>query len=339
MSNADHFLKKVLGEDFLESLSKTEIWKPGSKSVNDVDDMWHGLKLVPRTVIAFLVRELSGMQVGENKRIELPMAPNSFMVVTKYERDQYSGDIEQDNKKVTEFKFRSLPGVGLVLMSAFELYSQYLLEGDETSKVVATQAKPELADDADSKIQRLIDERLELHDLIGKVVDKKLMHKEAVHQLVLSKLTEAIKLIDDKVDRVDAKTAEIGFVRAVTNGIEKKIAQVAEKAEMAEFKAEVAKSIAIKAAKKAKPLQAFLEKKKQKVFSIPLSMTKGELIGCPDCGKNIFDGTVFSGCICLGQDMDRKVFIKKSENSVNIRFSRGWDPENIEMLLEVLKKK
>jgi len=157
--------------------------------------------------------------------------------------------------------------------------------------------------------------------------------------LVMAKLTEAIKLIDEKIDRVDAKSAEIGFVHAVQNSMEDKIAQVAEKAEMAEVKAEVAKSIATKAAKKPKPLQEFLEKKKQKVFSIPLSMTKGELIGCPDCGKNIFDGTVFSGCICLGQDMDRKVFIKKSDKGVNVRFSRGWDPENIEMLLEVLKKK
>jgi len=321
MSNADHFLKKVLGEDFLESLTKTEIWKPGSKSVNDVDDMWHGLKLVPRTVIAFLVRELSGMQVGENKRIELPVAPNSFIIVTKHERDQYSGDVEQDNKKVTEFKFRSLPGVGLVIMSAFELYSQYLLE-EEPSKVASPQIEKELTDDADSKIQRLIDERLELHDLIGKVVDKKLMHKEAIHQLVLAKLTEAIKLVNDKASAAHNEAQKAGV-----------------KAEEAVIKADAAKIIAHKTSKKPKPLASFLEKKKQKVFSIPLSMTKGESIGCPDCGKNIFDGTVFSGCICLGQDMDRKIFIKKSENGVSVRFSRGWDEENIAMLLEVLRKK
>ena len=55
--------------------------------------------------------------------------------------------------------------------------------------------------------------------------------------------------------------------------------------------------------------------------------------------KNIFDGKAFSGCICLGDDMDRKLFIKKTEDGVKVRFSKGWDKENIEMLLEVLRRK
>jgi hypothetical protein len=323
MSKADYFLKNTLGEDFLESLSKTEIWKPGSKSVNDVDDMWHGLKLVPRTVISFLVKELSGMQVGENKRVELPVAPNSFMIVTKHERDQFSGDIEQDNKKVTEFKFRSLPGIGLVLMSAFELYDEYLLE-ESQAKAVPSPAQtpqpiPEI-DDTDSKIQKLIDERLMLHDLIGQVVDKKMMHKEAVHQLVLAKLTEAIKLVNEKANQAHERATEANS-----------------KATVAVVGAEAARNIVEKSVKKPKPLQSFLDKKKQKVFSIPLHMTKGESIGCPDCGKNIFDGTSLSPCICYGDS--GKIFIKKTEHGIKVKFSKNWETDNIEMLLELLKKK
>ena len=68
-------------------------------------------------------------------------------------------------------------------------------------------------------------------------------------------------------------------------------------------------------------------------------MAKGEHVDCPDCKKNIFDGQVFSGCVCLGDDMDKKIYIKKSEDGMKIRFGRGWDPENIEMLLEVLRSK
>jgi hypothetical protein len=86
------------------------------------------------------------------------------------------------------------------------------------------------------------------------------------------------------------------------------------------------------------PLQAFLEKTERK-REYSVFMAKGETVHCPDCGKNIFDGKVFSGCICLGDDMERKVFIKKSEDSIKVRFSKGWDQENIEMLLEVLRKK
>jgi DUF4097 and DUF4098 domain-containing protein YvlB len=89
--------------------------------------------------------------------------------------------------------------------------------------------------------------------------------------------------------------------------------------------------------KRKRPLAEFLEKRHKKEFSV--QMAKGEEFSCPDCRKNIFNGNVFSGCICLGQDMNRKVFIKKSEGGVKVRFSRGWDQENIEMLLEVLQRK
>ena len=50
-------------------------------------------------------------------------------------------------------------------------------------------------------------------------------------------------------------------------------------------------------------------------------------------------GQVFAGCICYGDDMDKKIYMSKSEKGVKVRFGKGWDPENIEMLLEVLRSK
>jgi hypothetical protein len=41
----------------------------------------------------------------------------------------------------------------------------------------------------------------------------------------------------------------------------------------------------------------------------------------------------------MGQDQNRKIWIKKSEDGIQIKFSRGWDPENAEMLLETLRAK
>jgi hypothetical protein len=336
MSNADKFLKKMLGEDFFESLAKVELWKPGTKSTIDHEELRTALQIVPRTIIALLIRELVPMQIGETKEVPLFCGINALMRVTKHERDVYSGDLEEDNKKVVEFKLRALPGVGLVIMSAFELYDmENLINSPSPMPPVETPAEPQelippgavpaanfcptpdprMMPDADLKIQHLIDERMALHELVGRVIDKKIIEREAVHEMVLSKLTEAIRLVNEKANALN------------------------EKIDMVEVKAEVAKSIAKKASKKNRPLSSFLEKKKQKVFSIPLHMTKGEKIECPDCGKNIFQGPVFSGCICLGDDRERKIFIKKSEDGVNVRFSRGWDPENIEMLLEVLKKR
>lgn len=304
MSKVDVFLKKTLGEDFLQSLHKFELWKPGTKSVVDHEELRTALQIVPRTVIALLIKELTPMAIGETKEIALFVSPTAILKATKHERDVYSGEIEEDNKKIVDFKFRALPGVGLVIMSAFELYDMENL----------INSPQEAAPEQERNVQRMIDERLSLHDLIGKVVDKKIMEKEAIHQLVLAKLTEAIQLVNEKVDRNHSVAA--GNV-AITN---MKVKSLAEKV------------------KKARPLQEFLAKRKpQKEFSIELA--KGESFSCPDCRKSIFDGAVFSGCICLGDDRERKVFIKKSEDGVKVRFSRGWDPENMEMLLEILQKK
>jgi hypothetical protein len=145
------------------------------------------------------------------------------------------------------------------------------------------------------------------------------MHKEAVHQLVLTKLTEAIQLVNEKA-----------------NNLQGKVEAAQSAAAMAEVKAEVAKTIAVKASKKPRPLQSFLDKKKQKVFNIPLHMVKSES-NCPDCGVDIFNGSSITPCICYG-DVG-KIFLKKTESGIKVRFSKGWELENIEMLLDVLKKR
>ena len=324
-SNADYFLNKALGEDFLESLSKSDIWKPGTKSVSDLEDMKTGMKIVPRTIMALLVRELASMETSQNKRIALPVSGSAFLNATKHERDQFSGDIEHDGKKVTEFKFRSIPGIGLVIMSTFELYAVDELEKESAKDHV----------DAE-KIQRIIDERIALHDLVNKVVDKKLTEKDAVHSLWLMKLTEELQ--KEKVK--SAKIAEIRkiqeqttpqsepYFRGMTNGIE--VANSIANEKEAEF-VDAPK-------KKSRPLNDFLEKRQsKKEFSV--HMAKGETVNCDSCGKEIFSNFAYSGCICMGDNMDSKIYIKKSEDGVKIRFGKGWDEENIEMLLEVLRKK
>lgn len=295
MSNkANKFLKKALGEDFFESLSKAELWKPGTRTTVDPEEIATALQIVPRTVMAILIRDLAHMAVGDHKDIPLPFGKESKLIVDKHERDVYSGHIEEDNKIIVDFKYRSLPGIGLVIMSAFELY--------EIEKL-AHEAAPAPANDIEQRVQKLIDERLQLHDLINKVVDRKIMQKEAVQHLILAKLTDAIHeespIHHEKISKEEP---------------------------------------ALKEKKKGSPLKSFLDGRKSKnEFSIELN--KGESVHCPDCKKNIFDGKLFSGCICLGDDMERKVFIKKTEGGYNVRFSKGWDQENIEMLLEVLRRK
>jgi len=211
-----------------------------------------------------------------------------------------SGEIEHENKKIVDFKYRSIPGVGLVIMSAFELY--------DTSQLLE-EKKEAPSEDISKKVQQMIDERLALHDLVYKVVDKKLAERDAIKELMMAKITESMRPADPVVVHVEEPVAI------------------------------VAKSDA--KAKKESPLKGFLEnrKNKQKAPEFNIEMAKNEHVDCPDCGKKIFDGAAFSGCICFGDDRDRKVHITKTEEGVKIRFGRGWDAENIEMLLEVLRSR
>ena len=346
-SGAEYFLKHTLGEDFMESLQKVELWKPGTKTTIDHEELRTALQIVPRTIMALLIRELAPLNVGDNHKVHLPVPGGATLCVTKHERDVYSGDITQGPKKVVDFKFRALPGVGLVIMSAFELYDwENLLSADHPT----VPQNPQVPEDTSSKVQKLIDDRLALHDLIGKVVDKRIMEKDAVHQLVLRRLSEMVAETE-KIKKDIADVTKIAkdpgnahadeYMRGMANGLEvansvanKKEPEFVEPPKDTSPPKQMDKSVE----KKKRPLAEFLEKAKKK-HEYSVVMAKGENFHCPDCGKNIFDGKAFSGCVCLGDDMERKVFVKKERDGVKIRFSKGWDEENIEMLLEVLRRK
>jgi len=90
--------------------------------------------------------------------------------------------------------------------------------------------------------------------------------------------------------------------------------------------------------KKELKLRRFLEAKKEpKEFEI--SFEKSEKAICGDCGASLFDTTGWkSGCLCSGDDRNKKVWLRKTENGVKLKFSKGWEYENITMLLESIKK-
>lgn len=337
--DTNKFLGKVLGDDFFEVLSKTELYKPNANIAIDLEDIRIGLKVVPRVVMSMLIHELSPMKIGEAKTVNLHLGNNATMNVNKHDTDTYSGSIVDEGKILVSFKFRPLPGVGLVIMSAFELY-----EVEDIKKEKPQHFVPE----ADLNIQKLIDERMALHHLVHSVVEQKMAHKDAMHQLFMAKITEELEQAKKKIAESEKLKSDISNIASVLRadphshkdeyqrGLHNGVAIFDNPKEEPKFIESVEKS-----AKKQSPLKGFLEKKasKKPKNEFEFKMLKGETIECPDCKKNIFDGKLYSGCICLGDDSERKVFIKKSEDKYSIRFSKGWDVDNIEMLLEVLRKR
>jgi len=341
-----NFLAKTLGEDFFEVLAKTELYKPIANVVVDLEDIRIGLKVVPRVVMSLLVRELPIMAIGESKQIPLMLGNNAQMNINKVDVDVYSGSIIEDGKVKVNFKYRPLPGVGLVIMSAFELYGI-----EELVKEPPKHFVPE----AEVNVQKLIDERMALHHMVGQVVEHKMAEREALQKLLMAKLTEAMQDAQKKLDKIsqlpkinsDATGNSDEYFRGMTNGCavaasvatgeEPKFAEAPVKSDVVQ---EVAKIVA-KSEKKISPLKGFLEKKEaKKKNEFEFKMVKSE-ISCPDCKQQIFNGNLFSSCICYGDDFQRKVFIKKSEeaNKYSISFTKGWDIDNIQMLVDLLRKK
>jgi hypothetical protein len=323
--DAKTFLNKAVGEDFLESLAKSDIYKPNANAVVDIEDIRVGLKVVPRIIMSMLIRELPPMKVGEAKKIPLMLGNGAILNVNKHDPDTYSGSLSDNGAVLSHFKFRPLPGVGLVIMSAFELYE--LEEEKEIPK--------HFAESAELNVQKLIDERLALHHIVGQVVEKKLMEREAIQQLFMVKIKEQLEMKEkaDKLAQILAVPLPIlpSPVAAVNIPIPEK--ELDYPTPMAE-----ALTASEKPSKKERPLKGFLDKKLKK-NEYEFKMVKGEIINCPDCLQEIFNQSGMNACICYGSDMGKKVFIKKSEKGIKISFPKSWDKDNALMLLETLKKR
>lgn len=346
MAKGNDLLNRILDEEFLGTLAKSaDLYKIGSNSVLDPEEIRIGLKVVPRAVLSMLISELAPMALNASKDINLPFGKNALVRLNKNAADDYTGSVYDNNKLVYSFQNRSIPGLGLILLSTFELY-----ELEELSRPVIV---PE-SDDIEKKVQKLIDERMELHSLVSKVVENKMAEREVIHKLMMNKLGDALSNEAKKNSQI-AQIREIHenatpqsdpYFQGMTNGIEvaNSIANEKEPNFISAPKTGPinieAKDVMKKEApiKKGSPLKEFLARKKKPVEH-HVELSKSEVVDCPDCGQCIFNKKYsYSGCICMGSDMESKIWIKKTENGIKMSFSKSWDADNIAALLEVLRK-
>lgn len=286
---AKSFLLNTLGDEGLEAIQKFEIWKQDTNTVLDHEEIKTALQIVPRTVLSLLRRETEGMRPSEGREFKLPVDQDAHLSITKFSNDVYSGSIRSNGKQIASFRHRSLPGVGLVIMTTFELYD---LEDVAKPKVNIDQ---ELED----RIQDIVEDKLRMRDMISKMVDRKIAMREALDQMVRDKLTQVLM----------AKPSEP----------EKKVEELP------------------KQEKEPLKLRKFLDKAKSKRYGVRIE--KNESVSCPDCGQKIFEQGAFSGCLCYGEDRNKGVHVAKTEDGFSIRFAKGWDVDNIEMLMKTLISK
>ena len=200
------------------------------------------------------------------------------------------------------FDYRSLPGIGIVIMSTFELYD---LDNLDIAKV--TPADDEAFRNKSALLDEMIDEKLRLMSLVEAVVEKKMAQRDAVEQLFAAKLTQAIKTPEVKVEPI----------------VQSPLPEIVKKENLV----------------KSTKLKDFLDKrKKKKEQKFVFKMEKAEAT-CPHCKENLFTEGCFSGCVCLGEDQQNQVLVAKSENGIQFSFHRSWDVENVQMVLEAIKNK
>jgi len=171
-------IKNLLGDDIFEVLKKSQIYKPTTDSVVDIEDTKIGLQIVPRAILSFLFNRLKNMPGTGNAKIDFPFVENAYMEINKHGPDNYSGEIIQHGKVLTNFKYRTIPGIGLVVLSSFELYDIDILKEQEEQE----------EKEDHSKLQEIIDERIRLRELIELVVDKKLSQAEAMRNIIREKI-------------------------------------------------------------------------------------------------------------------------------------------------------
>lgn len=279
-------IKSILGENFLEELSKSEVVKPLTQTVVDHEELASALKIVPRIVMSWLTKTLIPLKEGESLEVKIPFpqTPNSRLELKKLTSDVYSGNVLKDNKIVNKFLYRTIPGIGLILLTTFEMYDMEDLDKEQ----------PE---DVSKYVQSFVDEKLKLKNLIEQVVEKKISERDAIESLVLAKINS--KLSEPKSEVLINKIKEDNV-------------------------------------KTLKPLKGFLDKRKnKKKHAVPLN--KSEVV-CPDCGSVIFKSESITPCICYGENRNSKITLHKTESNYLLTFSNSWDKENIEMILELLRK-
>jgi len=152
-------IKAVLGEEAYQSLRKA-IQKLNSKTVVDITEAHDALQMAPKSVVAFLMKEVRDMKVGEPKEIKLPFDEGAMILVNKLEADQYKGHIVREGKIVHEFSQCSIPQLSAHLLSTFELYDESPLSADseEKSKVDQSEEQSKVKSDLPKDLQAQIDE-------------------------------------------------------------------------------------------------------------------------------------------------------------------------------------
>lgn len=324
-----------MGEQPYEALAKA-LDKIPTKSVVDLQELHASLKVVPKALISFLIKELKPIPEHGNKEIDLPFKENCFLLVNKQTADVYNGHIRDGGKIIHEFRLTALPQLAAHIMSTFELYEDSQMGPDQSEK-----SKPEeKSAKEDSSVHERIDElEQKLNDTQMQMLNDKV--DDLMRVVAHSKESKAPELTikTDELDKAGLMPAMPAPPKAGSAGgvKEPKTGIMGDKtpATDANLKPSKMKLPNLKApGTAAKAPQTGPKVPNPFVKSLKMSLNKSQNSTCPDCGESEIKSGTPVRCACF-KALSEPV-IKAEGAAISMSFKEDWDTDSIEMLYKSL---
>jgi hypothetical protein len=338
----EKLVRSIIGDEVYEALNKS-IVKLNTKSVVDITELHDALKIAPKSVVAFLMQNLSEMKKDDAKEISLPWDKNASMLINKMDSDVFKGHISKDGKIIHEFDLCSIPQLAAHMLSLFELYDE------------SPAAQPEIVTEPEKESQDINNIKSQLQALESKINALIVMAagqnspSQPVKKSQKDSLVKALK----NLQKTDLKKAGMANTMpkpprpGVHSGSQKGIAQSGfhgPKTANSDFSAKGGQSQTslsphLKsgdklAAQNGLPQQPKQPKQIKSSFTMKSEHADSK---CLDCGQPDFVAGKFQKCACFKVLSDPT--IKKNENgSLTFTLADDWDDDNAIALWNSLRK-
>lgn len=335
--------KSILGESLYESLMKA-IVKQDTHSVVDITELHDALKIVPKSLLAFVMQATKDMDKESAREIKLPWEQNTMMLINKQTDDAYKGHIVRDGLVVHEFALCSIPQLAAHLLSFSEMYDQ--VPGSEATEL-ADNPQEESTSDADIwEHLRVLDSKI--NALMMLVANQSPIVKSepiAIEKAEVNKFAKFCKSLTSlkkvglmpKMPSPPKPGVKVGGSQGITKeGMHgpKTAASDTNTHPYTQLKDPNMKVPQHNADKVKQPKQPKVfgntptAQKSEKEVTFKKSELEGQCVNC---------GLTAKHCACF-QALSAPE-IKKSENDrVTLRFKNDWDEEAITALWQSLKK-
>lgn len=339
----EKLVRSIIGDEVYEALSKS-IVKLNTKSVVDITELHDALKIAPKSVVAFLMQNLSEMKKDDAKEISLPWDKNASMLINKMDSDVFKGHISKDGKIIHEFDLCSIPQLAAHMLSLFELYDE--------SPATQSEVKQEEPDKDSQDIDNIKSQLQALESKINALIVMAAGQNSSGQPVKKSQKDNLVKALKN-LQKTDLKKAGLANKMpspprpGVHSGSQKGISQSGfhgPKTASSDLnskggQSQTSLSPHLKtgdklAAQNGLPQQPKQAKQTKSSFTMKSENADSK---CIDCGETDFAGGKFQKCACFKVLSDPS--IKKNENgTLTFTLAEDWDDDNAIALWNSLRK-